>query len=88
MRQVGDENINFIQIAQHNGHCSAHGLKVSSVLQADDMTHANSESLRRHDSVALQRSSMVEMIGQLRIGPDLRVPKHSSDKACGRNEVN
>ena len=28
------------------------------------------------------------MIAQLKIGSDLRTPKCSSDKACGRNEVN
>ena len=31
---------------------------------------------------------MLEMIGQLRIFPCLRVPKCSSDKAHGQNEVN
>ena len=65
-----------------------HGLKVSSILQVDGMRHTHSESLRRHDFVVSHRSNMIEMIGQLRIGPDLRVPKCSSEKACGRNEVN
>ena len=71
-----------------NGHYGMHDLKVSSVLQADCMRHARTESLRHHDSAMLRRSCMIEMIGQLRIGPDFRVPKCSSDKAYGRNEVN
>ena len=88
MRQVGNENVNFSQMAHCNGHHAMHGFKVSSFLQADGVRHAQSESVCGHDHVALHRSTMIEMICQLRIGPDLRVPKCSSDKACGGNEVN
>ena len=50
MRQVGHGNVNFVQMSHYNGHCGMHGLEVSSVLQADGVRHAHSESLRRHDS--------------------------------------
>ena len=88
MRQVGNENVNFAQMAHCNGHHDMHGFKVSSFLQANGVRDTQSESVCGHDHVALHRSNMIEMIGQPRIGPDLRVPKCSSDKACGRNEVN
>ena len=88
MRQVGNGDVNFVQTAHSNGHFGVHGLKVSSVLQDDGMRLAHLESLRRYDSGALHRSNIIEMIGQPRIRPDLRVPKCSSEKACGRNEVN
>ena len=65
-----------------------HGLKVSSILQAYGMRHTHAESLRRHDSVAFHRINMIEMIAKLRIGPNLRAPGCSSNKACGQNEVN
>lgn len=88
MRQLGESNTNFVQKAYYNGHCGCHGLKVSSMLQADGMRHTYSESMRRHDSVVSHKSKMIEMIAQLKIGEDERVPKCSSDKAHGRDEVN
>ena len=53
MRQVGDENVNFFQMAHCNGHYGMHILKVSSVLKADGMRHTHSESLHSHDFIAL-----------------------------------
>ena len=88
MSRVGDDDVNLVQKAYCNGHYGFHGLKVSSVLQADGMRHAHAGSLRRHETFVLRTSKMIEMIAQLRIGSDQRVPKCSSDKACGRNEVN
>ena len=87
-RELNVADVNLVQKACCNGHYGFHGLKVSSVLQADGIRHAHSESLRRHDSVALSRSKMIEMIRELKIGDDLRTPKVSSDSAYGRNDVN
>ena len=88
MSRAGDDDVNLVQKAYCDGHHEFHGLKVSSVLQADDMRHTHAESLRRHDTFVLHTSKIIEMIAQLRIGSDQRAPKCSSDKACGRNEVN
>ena len=44
MRQVGDENVNFVQMAYCDGHYGMCGLKVSSFLKADGVRH----TIRNH----------------------------------------
>ena len=87
-RELNIADVNLVQKACHNRHYGFHGLKVSAVLQTDGIRHANSESLRRHDSVALNRSNMIDIIKELNIGDDSRTPKVISNSAYGRNKVN
>ena len=58
------------------------------MLQADEIRNEHSGSMRRHDTMILHKSKMIEMIDQLKIGEDGRVPKCSSDKMHGHDEVN
>ena len=77
--------MNLVQKACCNGNYGFHGLKVSAVLQTDGIRHAHIESLRIHDSVALCRRKMIDMIKVLNIGDNLGNPKVSSNSDCGRN---
>ena len=58
------------------------------MLQADGIRNEHSESMRRHDFVILHKRKMIEMIAQLKISEDERVPKCSSDKVHSHDEVN
>ena len=45
-REVGYHDANLVQKAHCNSRCRCHGLKVSSVLQAEGMRHTHAESSR------------------------------------------
>ena len=66
------------------------GRKKIAVLVEDDFLVETAKNLKIAGlmEMAVHKSNMIVMIGQLRIGTDLRPPKCSSNKSYERNEAN
>lgn len=86
VQAVGGDDVNLVQQAYYNGHYGFCGGKVQHVLQADGICYSFVCSLRRHDAMVLQQSSMLTMLSVLFVNNDPARPvKTVTDKAYGRS---
>jgi hypothetical protein len=70
VQAAGGDDVNLVQQAYYNGHCSFGGAKVQHVLQADGMCYSFTCPLRRHDAMVLQASSMLTMVSVIFVNDD------------------